>query len=253
MNPPLATYLTGCLGKGEGILHRPQPLRCLVCGALQSNLWRISATHPASQPTNHLPSTTYGLCRHTAFATILSLATLVYGWLPFLWRTSGGVLHQLTGLDSSYEIAHSVAFMLLMTAFDTAVELPWAWYRAFVVEERHGFNKQTLGFFIKDMAKQLAVSLVLGCAIVAGLLFVIRLAGDNFVFYAWLFAFAVAVFMFTIYHDFIAPLFDKVWGRRVLSFYSSTLTHSPVSVPSSMPTPSLNACQSASCAPRLKR
>ena len=31
--------------------------------------------------------------------------------------------------------------------------LPWSLYSTFVIEERHGFNKQTLGLFISDMIK----------------------------------------------------------------------------------------------------
>lgn len=31
--------------------------------------------------------------------------------------------------------------------------LPWSLYRTFVIEERHGFNKQTLGLYISDTIK----------------------------------------------------------------------------------------------------
>lgn len=34
------------------------------------------------------------------------------------------------------------------------VELPFSLYSTFVIEERHGFNKQTLGIFFADKVKQ---------------------------------------------------------------------------------------------------
>lgn len=34
--------------------------------------------------------------------------------------------------------------------------LPWSLYHTFVIEERHGFNKQTLGLYISDTFKSVS-------------------------------------------------------------------------------------------------
>jgi|LauGreDrversion2_2_1035103.scaffolds.fasta_scaffold100331_1 STE24 endopeptidase len=34
--------------------------------------------------------------------------------------------------------------------------LPWSLYSTFVIEQRHGFNKQTLGLFFSDMIKSVS-------------------------------------------------------------------------------------------------
>ncbi len=34
--------------------------------------------------------------------------------------------------------------------------VPWSLYSTFVIEERHGFNKQTLGLFFSDMIKSVS-------------------------------------------------------------------------------------------------
>lgn len=39
--------------------------------------------------------------------------------------------------------------------------LPWSLYSTFVIEARHGFNKQTLGVFLADMAKSMVLGLLL--------------------------------------------------------------------------------------------
>jgi STE24 endopeptidase len=42
------------------------------------------------------------------------------------------------------ELAQSVVFMLGMFGFSLVTSLPWSLYSTFVIEARHGFNKQTL-------------------------------------------------------------------------------------------------------------
>jgi STE24 endopeptidase len=55
--------------------------------------------------------------------------------------------------SSDYEILHSVVFTLIATMYTTVTGLPWSLYSTFVLEERHGFNKQTLAFYVKDQIK----------------------------------------------------------------------------------------------------
>lgn len=43
--------------------------------------------------------------------------------------------------------AHSLVDLLY---WQTIIGLPFSFYSTFVVEERHGFNKQTLGLFFAD-------------------------------------------------------------------------------------------------------
>ena len=92
---------------------------------------------------------------------------------------------------------------------DVVIEMPFTVYQTFIVEQKHGFNKQTVGFFIKDQLKKQAVSIVLTSLIFSLLIAVIQAAGENFFLYAWGLIFAVSVALFMVYHDFIAPLFDK--------------------------------------------
>lgn len=45
--------------------------------------------------------------------------------------------------------------------------------------------------------------------ILALLIYIIRMGGDYFFIYAWLFTTVITLLLVTIYADYIAPLFDK--------------------------------------------
>merc|ERR1740131_52710 len=113
------------------------------------------------------------------------------------------------GLGADSEIYTSLMFTLIMSTFSTVIGLPFKVYSTFVIGERHGFNKQTPGFFVKDQIKKFVVSQVIQAPILAGVIKIVMWGGDYFFVYLWLFAVFMMLFMMTIYPDFIAPLFDK--------------------------------------------
>ncbi|XP_022094831.1 CAAX prenyl protease 1 homolog [Acanthaster planci] len=141
------------------------------------------------------------------FSQLESSAILLLGGIPYLWGRAGQAIAYF-GYGPENEIIHSLMFLLLVSAYSTVVGLPWTIYSTFVLEEKHGFNKQTAGFFIKDQIKMFLVTQALMAPIAAGLLYIIQMGGQYFFIYAWLFAFVVSLIMITIYADYIAPLFD---------------------------------------------
>ena len=94
----------------------------------------------------------FGLIQGTV-GTVLSYAMLVYFYMPWLWDKSVRILESM-GLDASHEIKATIIFFLLDSAKDLVLGLPWSLYSTFHIEEKHGFNKQTLGLFFMDMFKQ---------------------------------------------------------------------------------------------------
>merc|ERR1712150_321283 len=89
------------------------------------------------------------------------------------------------------------------------VHLPWSLYSNFVIEQRHGFNKMTLGFYFKDSLKKIVVGQVISAIMITPLISLIKWGGDYFFIYAWGYTFAFSIVFFFVYMDFIAPLFDK--------------------------------------------
>lgn len=45
--------------------------------------------------------------------------------------------------------------------------------------------------------------------LVCGIVYIVKIGGDYFFIYLWVFVMAITLFLFTIYPDYIAPLFDK--------------------------------------------
>ncbi|KAG1971874.1 CAAX prenyl protease 1 homolog [Pimephales promelas] len=133
---------------------------------------------------------------------------LLLGGIPFLWKVSGNLTARF-GFGPEYEIFHSLAFLMLATLFSAFTGLPWSLYNTFVIEEKHGFNQQSLSFFLKDALKKFAVTQCILLPVTSLLLYIIKIGGDYFFIYAWLFTLIVSLILVTIYADYIAPLFDK--------------------------------------------
>lgn len=70
---------------------------------------------------------------------------------------------------------------------------------AVVIEERHGFNKQTRALFFMDVAKTLLLGGLLLPPLVGGFTWLLARAGPWVPLQLWAFFFAIALLMMTIY------------------------------------------------------
>ncbi|VDO94989.1 unnamed protein product [Heligmosomoides polygyrus] len=134
---------------------------------------------------------------HDLFSQLWTTVILVGGWLPWLWYAC-----------SSYPMA-SIVFLAVNSLVDTVIDLPWDMYDTFVIEEKHGFNKQTLGFYAKDKLKKMAVSMAIMAPVVLAVEWIVANGGPYFFVYVWMFLSVILLLLMTIYPAFIAPLFDK--------------------------------------------
>jgi STE24 endopeptidase len=141
------------------------------------------------------------------FNQIWNTYILTHNLLPLAWDKSGELLHKFMGTEG--EIAQSLVFVTLTTLVSTVIGLPWSLYSNFVIEERHGFNKQTLILFLTDQLKGLAVGAVIGVPLIAGFLKIIHWAGDSFVWYVWTFMMVVQISLVILFPILIQPLFNK--------------------------------------------
>lgn len=77
--------------------------------------------------------------------------------------------------------------MTLLTLISIIPGLPWSYYYNFVLEEKHGFNKSSVGLWVADTLKTYALTAVIGLPVLAGFLKIIEMTGKNFV--PWLMLF----------------------------------------------------------------
>ena len=114
--------------------------------------------------------------------------------------TFGGLLngfHHLASSLSSDPIISGLVFFGLIGLFLSLVQLPADLYKTFVLEEKFGFNKMSVGLFFKDFLIGLLVASIIGSIFIAGLLSVMEMAGVNWWWYAW--ALAMSFWFFIQY------------------------------------------------------
>lgn len=143
------------------------------------------------------------------FDLVISIATLMLKMHVLLWIVSETILLKIGLPVDKYEINQTYLFTLLSSIVEVLLSTPFKLYSTFVIEEKHGFNNQTLGFFIKDEIKKFILSQIITFPVLSGIIFIIKAGGPYFAFYAWGFTTVVILIMMTIYPVYIAPLFDK--------------------------------------------
>ncbi|KAI3710895.1 hypothetical protein L2E82_40691 [Cichorium intybus] len=77
------------------------------------------------------------------------------------YKKNGDTLESI-GIDSEREIYHTLAFLAGDMIWSQLTDLPFSLYSTFVIEERHGFNKQIILLYIRDMTKCMFLAAVIG-------------------------------------------------------------------------------------------
>ncbi|XP_022770487.1 CAAX prenyl protease 1 homolog isoform X4 [Durio zibethinus] len=155
------------------------------------------------------------------FVTIfMDSAILFFGILPWFWKKSGNFL-PLVGLNTENEILHTLAFLAGVMIWSQITDLPFSLYSTFVIEARHGFNKQTIWLFFRDLIKGMCLAIVLGPPIVSAIIVIVQKGGPYLAIYLWAFMFVLSLVMMTLYPVLIAPLFNKFTPAYMYGFYKN--------------------------------
>ena len=147
-------------------------------------------------------------CAKTRFGTLSTL----FECALILVLTFGGGLQWMQDVAAGWfapGVTRGVALLVLLGAITSVLDLPFAWYRTFSIEQRFGFNKMTPVMFIVDSLKNAALAAALGVPLIACILWVMERAGELWWLYAWLIWVAFNLVILTVYPVWIAPLFNK--------------------------------------------
>ncbi|NKE67427.1 M48 family metallopeptidase [Ramlibacter sp. RBP-2] len=149
---------------------------------------------------------------YTIAKTRFGLLELAFGAAVLLgWTLLGG----LDALNRSLldwlgpGMTQQLALMGAFAAIGGLLELPFALYQTFVIEERFGFNKMSLKLWLADLAKSTAVGAAIGLPIAALILWLMGATGRYWWLWAWAVWMAFNLLLLVIYPTFIAPLFNK--------------------------------------------
>jgi STE24 endopeptidase len=111
----------------------------------------------------------------------------------------------LTGPGMGYQIALLAAFALVSGIID----LPFGYYKQFVLEQKFGFNKMSFGLFVADLVKASVLGSAIGLPLAWVMLTLMEKSGDLWWFYAWIVWTGFQLLMLVLYPTVIAPLFNK--------------------------------------------
>ena len=131
--------------------------------------------------------------------------------LLLIWTLGGGL--QL--LDSLWRdmtlspLVTGVVVIFSVLIISSLLELPFAIYRTFVIEQRFGFNRTTPAVFISDQIKHLLVLLILGVPLATLVLWLMQDADPLWWLYVWAVWMGFSLLMLWAWPAFIAPLFNK--------------------------------------------
>ncbi len=172
--------------------------------------------HRASVPAEFAPKVPLAAHQKAADYTVartrLGIASMLWGGVVLIGFTLLGGLQALsvsllglTGPGMTHQMALVVAFAIVSGLLD----LPFDWYRQFVLEQRFGFNKMTPGLWIADMFKGLLVGAVIGLPLLWVILALMERSGDLWWLWAWCVWSGFQLLMMVLYPTVIAPLFNK--------------------------------------------
>ncbi len=143
----------------------------------------------------------------------LGLSEVLIQAILLLVLTIGGGLQwidtQWTNIMPSQEIIRGALVISSALLISSLTDLPFEYYKTFVIDERFGFNKMTRSMFFTDLAKHSIVGLLLGAPILFAALWLMQGAGEYWWLYLWFVWSAFNIVMLAVYPTFIAPLFNK--------------------------------------------
>jgi STE24 endopeptidase len=149
---------------------------------------------------------------YTVTRTRFGLVTLLVNSAVLIAFTLLGGLQALSTVllhAAGPGMMHQIALIVAFAAISGVIDLPFEWYRQFVIEQRFGFNKMTIKLWLVDMAKGALVGAVIGLPLLWVVLTLMERTGDLWWLYAWLVWSGFQLLMLVLYPTVIAPMFNK--------------------------------------------
>ncbi len=157
----------------------------------------LSAHHKAADYTR--AKLGFGLIE-TVFGAFLLVSLTLAGGIDAVFGWAGSIA---SGLWREV-LGAGVVFALL-----SALDLPFAAWRSFVIEAKFGFNQMTWKLFVTDTLKGALLGVVLGGVVLGGAVWLMTSLGALWWLWAWFAWMAFNLLLLWLFPTYIAPLFNK--------------------------------------------
>lgn len=138
---------------------------------------------------------------HSGFSLVLILA--------FLFLDGFAFVNNIALSISEHQILTGLIFFGIILLASGIINIPFSYYSTFVIEEKFGFNKMTKKTFFLDLIKGAVMTAIVGGGILALIIWIFQLTGNNFWLYAWALITGFSLFMNMFYSRLIVPIFNK--------------------------------------------
>jgi STE24 endopeptidase len=128
--------------------------------------------------------------------------------LAFLYSGLSGRFQAWAGRIFKRKILVWLFYFILLMVFLFLTNLPFSYYRDFIVEHNYGFSNQTTGEWLGESLKSQAIGLIFGFPIIAMLYWLINKFKKWWLFFA-IGAIPIMVFVIIIVPVVVSPLFNK--------------------------------------------
>ncbi len=139
----------------------------------------------------------------------LSIVNSFVDYLLFIAWIAVGIAALEKNLFFANDAIMNIAIVMGFVVINSIISLPFGYYEKFVLDKEFGFNKSSVGLWIKDTLTSFVMTLLFGSLVVWGIYAII----SNFdMWWLWSFAFifSVVILINMLYPAFRATFFDKL-------------------------------------------
>jgi len=141
----------------------------------------------------------------------MNIVSSFFDYMIFLFWMDFGIkaLQNEFYFLSENEAFMSIAIVMGFLIIGSVLSLPFGYYEKFVLDEKFGFNKSSLGQWIKDTLISFIMTMIFGSIVVWGIFFIMS-SFDLWWLYSFVFIFVVVILINMLYPTFRAMFFDKL-------------------------------------------
>lgn len=138
-------------------------------------------------------------------------ASLVESLILIIVIKSGlfGTLYHFLDFLKLGDISQGIVYFSLLLILSTLIDIPFALYNHFYLEQKYGFNRMNLSLFFMDKIKEIFISILLSSLLIFIIMYIWKLYPAK----AWIIAFAItSIVIFCLQYlapRVILPLFNK--------------------------------------------
>ena len=139
----------------------------------------------------------------------LSIARTIVDYVTVLAWLSFGITYLSNAIFMQNNTLQTVVIVLGFVVINSLISFPFSVYEKFILDEKFGFNKSTIGQFIKDTVITLILSIIFGGAVIWGI-YLIMTTFALWWFWSFVFIFGVIVLINMLFPTIRALFFDKL-------------------------------------------